>query len=246
MRSKTCWVFSTDMEKKKRFYKEVAVAPCESGFTVELDGRAVKTPARLLLVVGNPELAEAVAGEWRAQGDEIHQDTMPFTRYVCTALDRVTPQRDAVIEETVRYGETDQLCYRAQEPDELVKRQLLTWQPLLDWAETHYGAQFETTDGLAAVAQDDDALAKLCAAVEAENDLTLTGLHIATATSGSLIVALALMEGEVDAESAWRISQIEERWQLERWGEDEELVERLEGLRQEISNAQKFMFMARA
>ena len=233
------------MYKKKRFYKKVAVAPCETGFTVELDGHTVKTPEGFILVVSNPELAEAVAGEWRAQGDEIHHNTMPFTRYICTALDRVTPQRDAVIEEMVKYGETDQLCYRAQEPTELVKRQLSAWQPLLDWAETHYGAKFETTDGLVAVAQDGDLLAKLCAIVEAENDLTLTGLHIATVTSGSLIVALALMEGEIDAESAWRISQIEERWQLERWGEDEELVGRLKGLHQEILNAQRFMLMAR-
>ena len=230
---------------KKRLYKVASVEKLDGGFAVALDGRAVKTPAKQPLVIGKKELAEAVASEWRAQEDEIRHERMPMMRFVCTALDRVTPQRAEVVGETVKFAETDLLCYRAAHPRELARRQAEAWQPLLDWAEARYGAELSTTTGMVAIAQDDDALARLRAAVEAENDLTLTGLHIATAASGSLIVALALLERKIDAEHAWAASHVDERWQLERWGEDAELSERLEGLRREISAASEFLALSR-
>ena len=230
---------------KKRLYKNVTVEKCAGGFTVELDGRAVKTPAKQPLIAARQALVEAVAGEWRAQGKQIRHETMPLTRYVCTTLDRVIPQRGEVIQETVKYGETDLLCYRAEIPRELARCQAAAWQPLLNWAAERYDATLETTTGVVAIAQDAAALARLRTAVEEENDFTLTGLQIATATSGSLVVALALMEREIDAEEAWALSHIEERWQLERWGADEELSARLEIVRREISDAQTFIALSR-
>ena len=230
---------------KKRFYKNASVEEVEGGFMVALDGRAVKTPAKKALLIASEKLAEAVASEWRAQEDDIRHESMPMMRFLCTALDRVIPQRAEVVGETVKFAETDLLCYRAQQPQELARRQADSWQPLLDWAESHYGAALNTTTGLTAIAQDEASLALLSAAVDAENDLTLTGLHVATAASGSLIVALALLERKITAEQAWAVSHIDERWQLERWGEDEELSERLEGLRREISAAGKFLALSR-
>jgi len=230
----------------KRFYKNAAVEKLADGFTVALDGRAIKTPAKQPLAIGIEELAVAVAAEWQAQKNEIRYDSMPMMRFVCTALDRVTPSRTEVILETVKFAETDLLCYRAEQPKELARRQAKNWQPLLDWAETRYGAAFNTTTGLMPIAQDKAALACLRAAVEAENDLTLTGLHVATAASGSLVVGLALLEQEIDAQHAWAISHTDERWQLERWGEDEELFERLQGLRREISAAGEFLALSRS
>lgn len=229
----------------KRIYTNAAVEPEAGGFRVALDGKTVKTPAKQPLIIANQALAEAVAGEWRAQGDEIKHDSMPMTRYVCTVLDRVTPQRAEVIAETARFAETDLLCYRAEEPRELAKRQIAAWQPLLDWARGRYDAALATTVGVMAIDQDSNALARLRKAVEAENDFTLAGLHIATAISGSLVVGLALMEKEIDAERAWAVSHIEEHWQLERWGEDEELSERLAVLRRELHEAENFISLAR-
>ena len=229
----------------KRFYKNAAVEKLGDGFTVVLDGRAINTPAKQPLTIGIEELAEAVAAEWRVQKDEIRHGSMPMMRFVCTALDRVTANRTEVIFETVKFAETDLLCYRVAQPKELAQRQAENWQPLLDWAETRYGASLSTTTGLTPIAQDETALARLRAVVEAENDLTLTGLHAATGASGSLVVALALLEQEIDAQHAWAASHIDELWQLERWGEDAELAERLEGLRREISAASKFLALSR-
>ena len=229
----------------KRFYKHAAVEEVAGGHTVALDGRAVKTPAKQPLVIAVRELAEAVAAEWRAQEEEIRQETMPMMRFVCTSLDRVTPQRAAVVAETAKYGETDLLCYRAEEPAELTRRQTEVWQPLLDWAAARYGAKLAVTDGVTAIEQDAAAVARLADAGANENDLTLTGLHFTTAATGSLIVALALLEREIDAEHAWSASHIDEQWQLERWGADEELEQRLAGLRREIAAAGEFLALSR-
>ena len=230
----------------KRFYKNATVENLDDGFTVVLDGCAINTPAKQPLAISIEELAEAVAAEWRAQKDEIQHDSMPMMRFVCTALDRVTANRTEVIFETVKFAETDLLCYRVVQPKELAQRQAKNWQPLLDWAETRYGASLSTTTGLTPIVQDETALARLRAVVEAENDLTMTGLHVATGASGSLIVGLALLEQEIDVQHAWAASHIDELWQLERWGEDAELAERLEGLRREISAAGKFLALSRS
>ncbi len=230
---------------KKRIYTNVDIECGADGFTVGLDGKPVKTPAKQPLIIANRALAEAVADEWRAQDEEIRHETMPMTRYVCTVLDRVTPGRAEVIAETAKFAETDLLCYRTEEPRELAKRQSAAWQPLLDWAGERYDAALAVTVGVMAIDQDTNALARLREAVEAENDFTLAGLHIATAISGSLVVGLALMEKEIDAERAWQISHIEEHWQLERWGEDEELSDRLAALRRELQEAENFIALAR-
>ena len=155
----------------KRFYKNAAVEKLGDGFTVALDGRAIKTPAKQFLAIGIEELAEAVAAEWQAQKDEIRHDSMPMMRFVCTSLDRVTPNRTEVIFETVKFCETDLLCYWAAQPKELAQRQAENWQPLLDWAETRYGASLSTTTGLSPIAQDETALARLRAAVEAKKHI---------------------------------------------------------------------------
>ncbi len=236
---------SSNRGSRKRLYKDVKVEETAGGFVVKLDGRAMKTPAKQPLVIAVREIAEAVAMEWCAQEEEISQEAMPMMRFVCTSLDQVALQRSVVEVETAKYCETDLLCYRVKEPAELVRRQAVAWQPLLDWAGVRYGAQLSITSGITAIEQDADAIARLTTAVARESDLTLTGLQFAAAATGSLIISLALMEGEIDAERAWLTAHVDEHWQLERWGADEELSERLKNLRREISAVSNFLALSR-
>jgi len=229
----------------KRLYKDVKVAETAGGFTVELDGRPIKTPAKRPFVVAVRPVADAVAKEWCAQEEKVCQEAMPMMRFVCTSLDQVAPQRTAVEIETARYCETDLLCYRAKEPEELVCRQAAAWQPLLDWAGVRYDAQLAITTEVTAIEQDDDAIKNLSAAVRRVSNLTLTGLHFAAGVTGSLIVSLALLEGEIDAERAWLASHVDEHWQLQRWGADKELSNRLENLRREVSAVSEFLALSR-
>ncbi|WP_373355670.1 ATP12 family chaperone protein [Pseudoroseicyclus sp. CXY001] len=206
----------------KVFWREVVAEPAGDAWHVTLDGRPIRTPGRQLLALPTAPLAERVAAEWRAQEGLIRPETMPATRTANSALEKVAPQREAVAEMLAGYGETDLLCYRAESPAELVARQAEAWDPLLAWAEETYGAPLIVTTGVMAVAQPPAATARLAAEVGALDDFALAAFHDLVALSGSLVLALAVRAGRLEPEAAWAASRIDESWQEEQWGHDDE------------------------
>lgn len=207
---------------RKRFWKAVSVVAVEGGFAIHLDARAVKTPAKTPLVVPTRALADLIAAEWDAQGADIKPDTMPATRAANAALDKVAVQFDEVATLLAAYGETDLLCYRAEGPAELVAEQAAAWDPLLDWAADTFGARLAVGAGILPLPQDAAALAALRAPVAALDRFELAAFHDLVAISGSLVLALAVIRGRLTAEAAWDASRIDETWQVEQWGPDEE------------------------
>jgi chaperone required for assembly of F1-ATPase len=184
----------------KRFYEKVAVAEVPGGNAILLDGRPVKTPARAPLLLPNASLAEAVAEEWRAQGAQIRPDTMPLTKFAYTAIDRVATNRKDVIGQIV----TDLLCYRAGSPPDLVQRQSHVWDPFLNWADEALGARLCAGEGVAYIEQPEAAALALERAVSQSDSFELAGLHAAVSLLGSLVLALALRDGRVDPDGAFR------------------------------------------
>lgn len=238
---------------RRRFYKQAEAAPVAEAsgsrgdlYGVRLDGRVLKTPAKKPLHLPSRALAEAVACEWAQQADEIEPRTMPLTSLAYTAIDRVTPQRALVIDEVAKYAETDLVCYRVPHPRALVERQEATWGPLVTWAERRYDISLAVTESLLAVVQPPQTLDALRAAAASHDDLALAALHGATTGAGSLIISLALLEGEIDAETAWAAAQLDETFQIERWGEDEEAAERREALRADLAEIARFHRLLRA
>jgi chaperone required for assembly of F1-ATPase len=230
----------------KRFYRHAEIIPAATGFGVALDGKPVKTPAKRDLVVPTRALATALAAEWNTQQDEIRPSAMPLTRFANTAIDRVAPQRELVVQQIAEYAGTDLACYRATRPPELAARQQAVWQPLVDWAVLRYDAPLEVTAGVIPVAQPQASLRAFAAAVAALDDFALAALHPATAACGSLVIALALVEGRLNAEEAFAASQLEESFQIEAWGEDPEQAERRRALAGDITAAAQFLDLLRA
>lgn len=208
----------------KRFWTKAEVVEADGGFTVQLDGRAVRTPGKHLLCVPSAPLAEAIAEEWRAQSEKIDPLSMPFTRSANSAIEKVAPQRDGVIDMLASYGETDLLCYRADYPESLVARQAEHWDPLLDWAADVHGARLLAVAGLIPQPQPQESLARLRARVADHDDYELTALHDLVTLSGSLVLGLAVAEGRMDAAAAWPISELDALFQQELWGADDEAV----------------------
>ncbi|MCZ6861494.1 MAG: ATPase [Alphaproteobacteria bacterium] len=225
----------------RRFYKVVSVAREGDAFTVTLDGKKMRTRAKAPFHLPNEALARAIANEWEDQGSTIKPQSMPITRLAGTAIDRVSPARSRVIDELAAYGETDLLCHRADRPAELVTRQDTAWRPLLDWAAQKYSADLKVTIGILPQPQPKQALAALRGAVAGFDDMMLAGLHSATTASGSLIIGLALAEGRIDAAGAFEISQVDETFQIERWGEDAELEEQRAGIRADMESTAIFI-----
>ena len=229
----------------KRFWSEVHVVPEAGGHALRLDTRPVRTPARAPLVLPTRPLAEAVAGEWAAQGAEIAPLTMPLTRAANAAIDRVVPERAAVAAVVAGYGESDLTCYRAPDPDGLVHRQAGAWDPLIDWAAERFGARLVLAEGIMHVAQPPEALARLSEAVEAHDAWTLTALHDLVTLSGSLLIGLAVSEAALEPAEGWRRSRIDEDWNIAQWGEDAEAAARAEARRREFLVAARLLSLLR-
>lgn len=201
----------------KRFYEAVTVG---NEGTILLDGRPVRTPARELLTLPTAALARAVADEWDAQSKEIDPRTMPLTGLANAAIDRVGADPVAFAAGLAAYGETDLLCYRAEDPEPLVVRQNDRWNPLLDWAERRFDVHFTLVTGIMHQPQPGLTCQRLAAAIAAESPFRLAALSPIVTISGSLVVALAIAHGALDAGQAFDIAHLDELWQEEMWGED--------------------------
>jgi chaperone required for assembly of F1-ATPase len=225
----------------KRFYRDAGVTEMPDAFGVALDGKPVSTPAKRPLTVPTRALAVAIAEEWRAQGETIDPRRLPLTRLASIALDLVAPRREAVVAEVAKYAGTDLVCYRAEQPPELAERQRAAWQPLIDWATLRFDAPLAATASILPVAQPAASLRALETAVAAYDTHRLAALHLATAACGSLVVALALVEGRIDAEAAFAAAELDESYEIERWGEDAEQARRRAGLKEDIALAARFV-----
>ncbi len=225
-------------ELPKRFYTTVSVEPDAGGHGVRLDGRAVRTPGRRALVVPSASVAQAIAAEWDRQGQRIDPATMPVTRLVNTTIDGILDDPSAVRAELKRYAETDLLFYRADAPEALVARQAENWDPVLRWAEAHVGGLFLTATGVMHVAQPAKTLAAVGRRLDREDDaFVLAALHQMTTLTGSLLLAVAVREGRLEAGTAWALAHVDEDWNIEQWGADEEAAARREARWQDMNAA---------
>jgi chaperone required for assembly of F1-ATPase len=225
----------------KRFYGQAAASPEDGGVAVLLDGRPVRTPGRNLLRVPTEELAEAIAAEWNAQGEKIDPRSMPLTGLANAAIDRVAPDPAGFARGLAEYGESDLLCYRADGPRTLVERQAEFWEPLLAWARTRFGVEFETTTGVMHRRQPAATVERLGRAVAARSPFQLAGVAPLVTIAGSLIIALALAEGAIGLEPAWEAAMLDEAWQAEQWGADPLAAASLENRRREFDGAYRFL-----
>ncbi|MGB0161440.1 MAG: ATP12 family chaperone protein [Candidatus Puniceispirillaceae bacterium] len=233
------------MSAKTRFYKSVSLAEEAGGLAVRLDGRTVKTPAGTPAFLPSRALAEAVAGEWDAQGEEIDAGSMPVFSLAVTVIDRVTPQRDAILSELTAYGGNDLICYQDGEDADLAAHQAQSWGPWLDWAGSDLGAPLQVARGIMPVMQPQASLDALGAAAATHDDWELGMLYRATTLGGSLVLGLAMLRGRMDAAALFEAAFLDELWQAQKWGSDWEAEDRRAMIRGEIEQAHHFLSLLR-
>ena len=225
----------------KRFYKTVDVQAQNVGFAVVLDGKIVRTPMNAELIVPTKQLAVAVAEEWENQGETVVLDTMVMSGFVNTTLDLVRHRRVQVIDEITVYAETDLLCYLAEEPKELVEEQKLKLQPQLDWFADTFGVRLITSTGIMHVAQDPNSLKVVREIVDTRNVFSLTGLHVLTTGTGSIVLGLAVAEGALDASSASDLGQLDALYQSSLWGQDTFSLDVRDTVTRELMGAERYI-----
>lgn len=225
----------------KRFYEEAKAATAGSGFGILLDGKTLRSPAQRDLIVPTMPLAAAIADEWSRQGEKIQPHSMPLMQLAATTIDRVAPARAEIAADILGYARTDLVCYRADGPPALVERQSQAWDPLIDWLRRRYDVALRVTAGIVAVAQPAATLEALERAIAGRDDFSLAAFATMTNATGSLVIALALAEGEITPEEASHAAQLDELFQAERWGEDAEAIERRVAQLGDLVAARKFM-----
>ncbi|SRR5260221_7631353 len=225
----------------RRFYRQVAVSAVETGWQITLDGKILRSPAKADLILPTEQLADAIRAEWDAQIDQIRPQTMPMMQLASTAVDRVQPHRQQVMADTAGYAGSDLLCYRADMPEELVRRQTQIWQPLLDWANHRFDTALQATTGIVAIAQSATSLARYLRVIDTHDSWRLTALANLTGITGSLVIALALLEQRITPGEAVSAAQLDELFQAERWGEDAEAKQRRLGLANEITETAAYL-----
>jgi chaperone required for assembly of F1-ATPase len=234
----------------KRFWQsaEAAAVP-GGGWQVLLDGKPMRVPGGGALLLPTERLAHAVAAEWQQAGGgqdgEMSFAELPLTRIAGTGQHRIAPDPEPVILELARYGESDLLCYRAAGPSALARRQQERWQPWLDWVERRHGARLLVTEGVTHVAQPTPALAALAAAVAGHDPYALAALGVAVPALGSLVLALALAEGALEASEAHALSVLDESYQEEQWGTDDESAARRANVAADIAAAGRLLALLR-
>jgi len=211
--------------QRKRFYANAGVGEADGGFTVTLDGKPIKTPSGRTVIVPLRSLAEMIAAEWNAQGEFIEPMTMPLTRFANSVVQGVIDNAAAVSDDVAKYFDSDLLFYRAGHPEGLVAREATHWDPVLFWAAETLGAHFILAEGVMHVRQPESAVAAARGALPSD-PWTIAALHVITTLTGSALLALALFHGVIEADQAWAAAHVDEDWNAEKWGVDEEVAAR--------------------
>ena len=225
----------------KRFWKEATVVEAGERWGIELDGRPVRTPLREPLQVPTRALADAIAGEWNALEETIEPGAMPMTGLANAAIDRVAPDRAAFAASLAKYAEADLACYRSDAPQALVDRQAQQWDALLGWARRRFDVDFAVTTGVTHVEQPAATVERLGHEVATLDDFRLAGLSPLVTAGGSLVAALAVLEGGWAPEKAWTAVSVDDEWQRERWGSDAEAEKALEGRKADFLAGARFV-----
>jgi chaperone required for assembly of F1-ATPase len=211
--------------RRKRFYARAGVAEAPDGFSVVLDDKPIRTPSGRAVAAPSLQIAEGIAAEWEAQQEFIDPMTMPLTRLANSVVNGVVDQVDAVAEDVAKYFGSDLLFYRAGSPEALVAREAEHWDPVLFWAADTLGAHFILAEGIVHVRQPDAAVAAARAALP-KDAWSVAALHVVTTLTGSALLALALLRGRLDPDQVWKAAHVDEDWNIEKWGVDEEVAAR--------------------
>ena len=227
----------------KRFWKETTLRQDPQGLAISLDGRDVKTPAGASLLAPSNPLADAIRDEWDSQIEAINPDTMPMFKFTVTAIDRVTPQRQAIVNEMVNYGCNDLLCYREANDPRLSDHQHQVWQPYLDWIEAAHAIRLDVFSGIMPGDQPEEMRQNLHRLIDAYDDFALAGLHTLVTSSGSLVLGLAACDDHRPIDDIFAAAFLDDLWQQEKWGYDAEADKRLNHHQALIRDAYRYLKM---
>lgn len=160
--------------------------------------------------------------------------------YLEKAAKEIGKSREEIIDRLVQFALTDMLLFWGQNKS-LVERQEKTWGPLLEWANEEINTKFIRTQGLDVPEQEKTSGYRLKMFLEKLSDKELAAFYAAALNMKSVLLAAALVKGRINAKQAFEAAYLEELWQAENWGAEEEAEKRRTEVRQELVEIEDFL-----
>ena len=216
----------------KKFWEKVSIKKISSdSFCVMLDKRILKTPLKRDLILPNLNLAEEIVKEWDQDSKKINTESMIFYGLISTSLDKIIDNKNLYINDILDYVDTDLICYRAESPKELVELQKNKWDPIILFIEKYIGIKVQVFQGIFPKKQHTTVHTKLTNLINQFSIFEISVLHRITNITGSIFLSLCVLKKDISKKEVFELSVLDELWQSENWGFDEEISQK----RKEIS-----------
>ncbi len=207
----------------KKFWERVQLKKTDiSSYEIFLDDKILKTPLRKKLIIPNLKIAEEIYKEWNQDIKIIDKDAMIFYGILSTSIDKICGNRKLYIDDILDFIDTDLTCYRAEKPNDLVQWQSKNWDPILLKVEKYINSKINVFRGIMPLKQDQEIHIKITKLLTKFNDLEILVLHRIANITGSVFLSLCIFISDKIKEKAFELSFLDELWQAENWGYEEE------------------------
>ena len=216
----------------KKFWEKVSIKKISSdSFCVMLDKKILKTPLKRELVLPNLNLAQEIVKEWDQDSKNINTESMIFYSLISTSLDKIIDNKNLYINDILDYIDTDLICYRAENPKELVELQKNKWDPIILLIEKYISTKIHVFEGVLPKEQHAIVHDRLNYLINQFDIFEISVLHRITNITGSIFLSLCVLKKDISKNEVFELSFLDELWQAENWVCDEETSQK----RKEIS-----------
>ena len=209
-------------------------------YLLNINNKSLKTPDGNIIELPSMKLAKILLKDYESSFKSKPLNIVRPIKITNTAIDKIKPNNIFYINEITDNLNNDMICYFANSPVELVDLQNKDWLPLINYMKSSYNIELIYTSKLFSINQKPDSLLKLKNILNEINIFKLSAIYTLSQITKSIIISLALVNNKISAKKAFENSNLEELYQISKWGKDEEAFDRLNAIKVDIRNIKKY------
>mgnify|MGYP001206920576 FL=1 len=209
-------------------------------YLLNINNKSLKTPDGNIIELPSIKLAKILLKDYESSFKSKPLNIVRPIKITNTAIDKIKPNNIFYINEITDNLNNDMICYFANSPVELVDLQNKDWLPLINYMKSSYNIELIYTSKLFSINQKPDSLLKLKNILNEINIFKLSAIYTLSQITKSIIISLALVNNKISAKKAFENSNLEELYQISKWGKDEEAFDRLNTIKVDIRNIKKY------
>ena len=209
-------------------------------YLLNINNKSLKTPDGNIIELPSIKLAKILLKDYESSFKFKLLNIVSPIKITNTAIDKIKPNNIFYINEITDNLNNDMICYFSSAPEELVNLQYKKWLPLINYMKSSYDIDLIYTSNLFAIDQKIESLLKLKNILKEKNIFKLSAFYTLSQITKSIIIPLALVNNKISAKKAFENSNLEELYQISKWGKDEEAFDRLNTIKVDIRNIKKY------